>query len=79
MGGVPISRILGFPTWESKEKWYLSAAFMLSHRKYYNMEDGGFTQVWAVMNFVSLCMLVHQKIFNYALTTCCLVCVGPYE
>jgi hypothetical protein len=49
--------ILGLLTWESWEKWHLSAALMGNHKEYYKDKDGDFPQVQAVMNFVSLTSL----------------------
>jgi hypothetical protein len=40
--GVPISRIVGFLTWESQEKKHLDVGFMACHREYYKGEGGGF-------------------------------------
>jgi len=45
MMGIPISKILGFLIWESKEKWHLSATLVASHKEYYSGEGGGFFQV----------------------------------
>jgi len=36
----------------------LGAALMINHREYYKGESGGFPQLQAVVNLVSLCMLV---------------------
>jgi len=67
--GVSIFKILGLPTWESREKWHLDATPMVNHRKYYKGKGGGFPQVRAMVGFVSPCgSSMHQKCFNYALT-----------
>jgi hypothetical protein len=55
---VPISRIMGLPTWESQEKHHLGVAPMASHREYYERKGGGFPQVQTVLNLMSLCMPV---------------------
>jgi hypothetical protein len=37
-------------------KWHLGAGPMAKHKEYYKVEGGGFPQVWAVMNLMSLCL-----------------------
>jgi hypothetical protein len=41
-----------------RKKSHLGVATMASHKEYYKGEGGGFPQVRAMMNIVSLCMLV---------------------
>jgi hypothetical protein len=53
---VLISKKLGFPTWESQEKWHVRATPMVSHKKYYKGEVDGFPQIKVVVNLVNLCM-----------------------
>jgi hypothetical protein len=55
MARVPIS---GLTSWESKTKWHLGATFVTKYKEYYKKERGGFPQVWATENLVSLCMLL---------------------
>jgi len=56
---VLISRILGHQTWVSWDKMTFGCK-PHGQTKYYKGEGGGFTQVWAVMNFVSPCRpMVH--------------------
>ncbi len=54
--GIPISRILGLLTWESRKKWHLGVARMVNYRKYYEEEGGGFPQVQAMVSLVSPCI-----------------------
>ncbi len=54
----------------SRRQWYLGARSVARHQKYYKWEGGGFSQVWAIMNFKSMFAhgsSVHQKCFNYVL------------
>ncbi len=53
---IPISGIMGLLTWESQEKWNLGVAPMVSHRKHYKEEGGGFLQIRAMVSLMSLCM-----------------------
>jgi hypothetical protein len=46
----------------------LGACPVAKDKEYYKGEGGGFLQIWAVVSLVSLCLTVHQKCFNYALT-----------
>jgi hypothetical protein len=48
----------GTPNLEFWEKCHLGVAPVVNHKKYYKGEGGGFPQVWAVVNLVSLCILV---------------------
>jgi hypothetical protein len=54
---VSILRILGLSMWEFWEKCHLCVASVANHKKYYKEEGGGFPQIWAMVSFVSLCML----------------------
>jgi hypothetical protein len=45
-------------TWEFQEKSHLGATPMVSHREYYKGKGGGFSQVQAMVSFMSLCILV---------------------
>jgi len=51
-----------------KKKWHLGTCPVAKDKEYYKGEGGGFLQIWAVVSLVSLCLTVHQKCFNYALT-----------
>jgi hypothetical protein len=73
----------------SKTKWHLGASHVARHREYYK-EGDGFPQVWAVVSFVNLCLLVanlcllvvHPCTKSAPTThqpTCCLVCAGQCE
>ncbi len=57
---IPISEILGLPSWESWEKRHLILAPVPNHKEYYKGGNGDFPQVWAMVNLVSSCMpMVH--------------------
>ncbi len=70
------SKVSKVPFWELYDsqlenlgtKWHLDAGPMVKHKKHYKVEGDGFPQIHAMMSLVSLCMLVHQKCYNYALT-----------
>jgi len=66
--GVPILRISGLLTWESQDKMTLGIGLVARHKEDYKGEGDGFPQVRVVMSLMSLCLLVHQKCSNYALT-----------
>jgi hypothetical protein len=55
-------------TWESQDKMTLGVGPMAKHRVYYKGEGGGCPQIWAVMNLVSLCLLVVCPCTKNALT-----------
>jgi len=55
---VLILGILGLLTWESRKKCHLGVTPMVNHIKYYKKEGGGFPQVRAMVDFMSLCMLM---------------------
>jgi hypothetical protein len=60
-----ISRLL---TWESQEKWHMGVAFVASHIKYFKGEGGGFSQVRAMVRFMSSCMHVaHLRTKNVSI------------
>jgi hypothetical protein len=56
--GVPILEILGLSFGSLGTKCHLGAGLMARHKVYYKGEGGGFPQIWAVVSFVSLCLLV---------------------
>jgi len=57
--GVPILRIVGFPTWESwGKKRHLVVTPMVNHKEYYNGEGSGFLQVWATVSLMNSCLHV---------------------
>ncbi len=56
--GVPTLGILGLPLGSPMKKWHLGAGLMAMHTLYYKGEGDGFPQVQAVVNLVSLCLLV---------------------
>ncbi len=71
VAGIPIVGISKFPLGNPRTKWHLSAGPVAMHRVYYKGEGGGFPQVWAMVNFVSPCLLMNAhapKCSNYALT-----------
>jgi hypothetical protein len=80
---VPILRISGLPFGSPRTKWHLGVGLMAKHIVYYKGEGGGFSQVRAVVNFVSSCLsVVHSCIKSVSTLhepTCCLVCVGSRE
>jgi hypothetical protein len=51
-------KISRLPSWEFRGKWYLGAAPMANHRKYYKGEGGGFPQVWVMGSLVCPCMFM---------------------
>ncbi len=58
---VPILRILGISRliiWESRNKMTFGCRPVAKHREYYKDEGGGFSKVQAMVNIVSLCLLV---------------------
>jgi hypothetical protein len=61
---VPISGISKLLTWESPEKRHLGATPMANQKKYYKGEGGGFPQVWAMVNLMSLCMFMTHLCIN---------------
>jgi hypothetical protein len=50
-------------------KWHLGASPVDRHKEYYKGEDGGFPQVWVVMNLVSLCLPMAHPCTKSATTT----------
>jgi hypothetical protein len=52
--GVPSLGILGLPLGNPETKCHLDVALVERHKVYYKGEGGGFTQVRAVVNLVSL-------------------------
>ncbi len=56
--GVPILGISGLPFESPVIKWHLGACPVAMHRVYYKGEGGGFPQVQAMVNLVSLCLPV---------------------
>jgi hypothetical protein len=56
--GVPIVGISGLPFGSPGKKWHLGASPMAMHKIYYKGEGGGFPQVQAVVNLVSLSLPV---------------------
>jgi len=45
------------PNFRSYEtNWHLNTTLMVNHTKYYKGESGGFSQIYTVVNFMSLCM-----------------------
>jgi hypothetical protein len=67
--GVPILRISGLQLRSPRTKWHLGAGPMAKHREYYKGEGGGFLQVWAVVSFVSPCLLMVRSCTKSAPTT----------
>jgi hypothetical protein len=50
----------GIPTWESQNKWHLGVGHLIRNKEYYKGEGGGFPQVQAMVNLVSLCLpMIH--------------------
>jgi hypothetical protein len=68
MVGISISKIARLSIWESQKKCHLDVAPIANHKKYYKGEGGVFPQVRVVVNLMNLCMPMHQKCSNYALT-----------
>jgi hypothetical protein len=56
--GVPILGILGLPLGSPGTKWHLGAGPLVKHKIYYKGEGGGFPQVRALVNLMSLCLFV---------------------
>jgi hypothetical protein len=56
--GSPNFGNFGTPIWESRDKSHLDVGFVERHKVYYKGEGGGFSQVRAVVNLVSLRLLV---------------------
>jgi len=52
--GILVGRISGLPFWSTKTKCYLDVGLVEKHIVYYKGEGGGFPQIRAVMNLVSL-------------------------
>jgi hypothetical protein len=50
-------------------KWHLGVGPVAKHKEYYVWEGGGVPQVQAMVNFVSLCLLVVWPCTKSALTT----------
>jgi len=48
--------ILGLPTWESRDKMTFGCRAYGRHKESYKGEGGGFSQIQAVVNFVSPCL-----------------------
>ncbi len=69
-----ILRISKFPIWESRSKMTFGRWLVARHKEYYKGEGGGFPQVWALVNLVSLCLPVARPCTK-DVPTCCLVCV----
>jgi hypothetical protein len=53
---IPISKILGLPTWESRDKMTFGCTAVARHKEYYNGEGGGLPQVRFVVSLLSLCL-----------------------
>jgi hypothetical protein len=56
--GIPIVGILKLPLGNPRTKWHLSVGPVARHRVYYKGEGGGFPQVYTVVSFVNLCLLM---------------------
>jgi hypothetical protein len=56
--GIQDVGILGLPLGSPKTKCHLDVGFVERHKVYYKGEGGGFSQVWAVVNLVSLSLPV---------------------
>jgi hypothetical protein len=56
--GVPIVGILELPLGSAKTKWHLGVGPVAKHIIYYKGEGGAFPQIWAMVNLVSLCLLM---------------------
>jgi hypothetical protein len=50
-------------------KWHLNVTPVAKHKEYCKGEGGGFPHVWAMVNFMSLCMLVVRSCIKNAPTT----------
>jgi len=55
---VPTLGILGLPLGSPGTKWHLGVSRMAKERVYYKGEGDGFPQVWAIVSFVSPCLLM---------------------
>jgi hypothetical protein len=62
---VLIFGVLGF-LWESLDKMTFGAGPMATHKECYKGEGGGFPQVWAVVNLVTLCLHVARLCTKHA-------------
>ncbi len=51
--GVPTLGMLGFPFGSPEAKCHLDVGLVERHKVYYKGEDGGFSQVGAMMSFVN--------------------------
>jgi hypothetical protein len=58
VAGVPSLGISGLPFGNPETKCHLDVCLVERHKVYYKGESGGFPQVWAVVNFVSLSLPV---------------------
>jgi hypothetical protein len=58
ISGISISRISGLQLGSPGTKWHLGAGLVAKHKEYYKGEGGGFPQVRAMVNFMSLCLFV---------------------
>jgi hypothetical protein len=73
--GLPKSRESQFREFQDSQlespetKWHLGVGPMAKHREYYKGEGGGFFQVWAMVSFVSSCLLVVRLCTKSAPTT----------
>ncbi len=56
--GVPTLGISKLPFRSPETKCHLDVGLMERHRVYYKGEGDGFPQVWAVMSFLNLSLLV---------------------
>ncbi len=54
--GVLILGISGLQLGSPGRKWHLGVGPLAKNRGYYKGEGGGFSQVWAVVSFVSSCL-----------------------
>jgi len=52
--GIPKSQNFKTPKWESRDKMHLDVGLVGNHKVYYKGEGGGFSQVQAMVNFMSL-------------------------
>jgi len=70
--GISISKISGFPIWESWEKHHLGLVPMVNHKEYYKGEGGGFPpsagHVESCESMYVCGSSMHLKCSNYALT-----------
>jgi hypothetical protein len=68
VAGVPSLGISGLPLGNLGTKCHLDVGLVERHKVYYKGEGGGFPQVWAVMNLVSLSLATVHPSTKSALT-----------